>query len=61
MTKEEQRINLLKSIRTILHEKKPHLMHHIGFTLKGLYMHNPLTGFNELIDSDGKFTGQSPY
>jgi hypothetical protein len=43
-------------------EEKPELKRNaLGFTKKGIYMHNPGSGFNELINKNGDFTNESPY
>lgn len=42
--------------------RKPELSDGVGMTLKGLYRHNPDTGFNERIHATtGAFIGHSPY
>jgi hypothetical protein len=45
-----------------LERKFPDLEGKLGITKKGVYRHNPKTGFNELVNKKtGKFTGRSPY
>lgn len=52
----------LQTLKRRLEEKYPELKGKIGMTKKGLYRHNPATGFNEIISPGvGKFTGRSPY
>lgn len=52
----------LQVVRRELERQFPHLYGKFGITKKGIYRHNPKTGFNELVDPDtGKFTGRSPY
>jgi hypothetical protein len=48
--------------RERLFKKRPELRDKVGITEKGLYRHNPETGFNELISKrTGEFTGKSPF
>lgn len=52
----------LQTLKRQLEGKHPELEGKIGMTKKGLYRHNPKTGFNEIITPIlGKFTGRSPY
>lgn len=54
----------LEPSRKRLEEKFPHLKGHVGIEAKGLYRHNPKTGFSELIHKrTGEFRkgNKSPY
>jgi hypothetical protein len=48
--------------REKLYKKDPKSKGALGVTDKGVYRHNPKTGFNELVHkSTGAFRGKSPY
>jgi hypothetical protein len=48
--------------RSRLIKKSPESAGHLGLSKKGVYRHNPESGFNELVHKrTGKFTGKSPY
>ena len=52
----------LHTVREDLEERYPDLKGKLGLSKKGVYAHNPKSGFNELISpKTGKFTGRSPY
>lgn len=51
----------LEPIRAALVERYPGLQGKLGITWRGVYRHNPDTGFNELVDKEGECTGESPY
>lgn len=52
----------LQTARKDLEKRFPDLEGKLGISKKGVYTHNPATGFNELISfKTAKFTGKSPY
>lgn len=52
----------LNTSRENMEKRFPDLKGKFGITKKGIYRHNPASGFNELVDFEtGKFTGRSPY
>lgn len=49
-------------MRSDIEKEHTNLQGHIGIHGDTLYMHNPVSGFNEVIDEKTLlFTGQSPY